>query len=387
MTSPDSARTATERPESAGPSAAPSLAAPARAVPPRVVPPRAVPPQSQGAAAIGHLTEAGVLARIIPRPAPGPDAGAGIGASAAAAVEVGPGDDAAVVRLPSPRLVVSTDTLTEGEDFLPAATTGAWIGTKAAVQNLADIAAMGARPSALVVAVTAPPHTPIGLLEDISSALADRAARDGAAVVGGDLGAGPVLSLTVTALGSLPESCEPILRTGARAGDVLAIGAERLGRSAAGLARILAGRAADPAARELVAWHNAPDPDLALGWGAARAADGTAIATAMIDVSDGLVRDAGRIARSSGVVIDLDGASLAPDVDALAQEAQALGAEAREWVLHGGEEHAMLATFRPDRVPDGFRRIGAVRAASAQERPRVLLDGTELAHEGFDHFS
>lgn len=112
-----------------------------------------------------HLTEAGVLARIVP---PGPTLEPG---ASTAVVEVGPGDDAAVVRLASPRLVVSTDTLSEGEDFLLSATTGAWLGAKAAVQNLADIAAMGARPSALVVAVTAPADTPVGLLEELSAAL------------------------------------------------------------------------------------------------------------------------------------------------------------------------------------------------------------------------
>ncbi len=345
-------------------------------------------PTTDGSASIGHLTEAGVLARIVPVTAEGCVDGARAGsAPEGPRVEVGPGDDAAVVRLASPRLVVSTDTLTEGEDFLLDATCGEWIGAKAAVQNLADIAAMGARPSALVVAVTAPAQTPIAQLEDVSRALSARAARDGAPVVGGDLGAGPVLSLTVTALGSLPEGSAPVLRSGARAGDVLAIGTERLGRSGAGLAWILAGRAADTRARELVAWHNAPDPDLALGWAGAREEDGTAIASAMLDVSDGLVRDAGRIARASGVVIDLDHGALAPDAEALADAARALDADAWEWVLHGGEEHAMLATFPADRVPMGFRRIGAVRALSAGESPRVLLDGAAITHEGFDHFA
>ena len=330
-------------------------------------------PTTDGSASIGHLTEAGVLARIVPVTAGGCEDGARAGsAPEGPRVEVGPGDDAAVVRLASPRLVVSTDTLTQGEDFLLDATCGEWIGAKAAVQNLADIAAMGARPSALVVAVTAPAQTPIALLEDVSQTLSARAARDGAPVVGGDLGA---------------EGSAPVLRSGARAGDVLAIGTERLGRSGAGLAWILAGRAAEAQARELVAWHNAPDPDLALGWAGAREEDGTAIATAMLDVSDGLVRDAGRIARASRVVIDLDHGALAPDAEALADAARALDADAWEWVLHGGEEHAMLATFPTDRVPTGFRRIGAVRALSEGESPRVLLDGAAITHEGFDHFA
>lgn len=333
------------------------------------VPPPSTPAPRE-ALTLAHLTEAGVLARTVSRAAMPP------------AVEVGPGDDAAVVRLPSPRLVVSTDTLSEGHDFLLEATRPAWIGRKAAVQNLADLAAMGARPTALVVAVTAPASTPVEVLRGISEGLAERAGRDGAAVVGGDLGAGDALSITVTALGSLPDGAAPILRSGAADGEVLAIGSPHLGRSAAGLAWILAGRADEAGASELVGWHDAPDPDLTLGW---RAAPGCA--TAMIDLSDGLVRDGGRIAAASDVVLDLDGAPLRDDVESLAAAAGELGADPWDWVLHGGEEHALLATFAADGVPEGFRVIGRVRAPAPGEEPRMLRDGREIASEGFDHFA
>lgn len=338
-------------------------------------------PEPRGAetpvdASIAHAGEAGILARILP------------GLPSSAAVEVGPGDDAAVVRLASRRLVVTTDTLMEGSDFLMHATRPAWIGAKAAVQNLADVAAMGARPEALVVAVSAPASTRTEVLEEISAALAARAARDGAVVVGGDLGTGPVLSVTVTALGSLPDGTVPIERSGARPDDVLAIGAPVLGRSGAGLAWILTGRADDPVAADAVAWHDAPDPDLALGWTAARRPDGTPVATAMLDVSDGLVRDGGRLARASGVVLDLDAGSLTRDAEALEPLAEPLGADPWAWVLHGGEEHAMLATFPSGTVPDGFRRIGTVREAAGHKAPGlVLLDGAPVRGEGFDHFA
>lgn len=332
--------------------------------------PTAHAPEPRAAQTLAHLTEAGVLARTVSRAAMPPW------------VEVGPGDDAAVVRLPSARLVASTDTLSEGHDFLLEATRPAWIGRKAAVQNLADIAAMGARPSALVVAVTAPASTPVDVLRGISDGLAERAGRDGAAVVGGDLGAGDALSITVTALGSLPQGAAPILRSGAADGEVLAIGSPLLGRSAAGLAWILAGRADEAGAAELVAWHNAPDPDLALGWGTAPGR-----ATAMIDLSDGLVRDGGRIAAASHAVLDLDGGALAGDAASLAAAAGELGADPWEWVLHGGEEHAMIATFAADLVPEGFRVIGRVRAPAPDEEPRMLLDGREIPREGFDHFA
>ncbi|MEE1617164.1 thiamine-phosphate kinase [Brachybacterium sp. J153] len=308
--------------------------------------------------------EAGLLARMLPHLSPSPLA------------EVGPGDDAAVLRLPSSRLVVSTDTLTEGVDFLPGVITPTQLGRRAAVQNLADIAAMGARPHALVVSVSAPAGTDGGVFEEIAAALGARAEADGAHVVGGDLGRGDLLSLTVTALGTLAAGEAPVLRSGARPGDLLAVGTERLGRSAAGLAAVLAGRD-EPA--ELVAFHHAPEVDLRLGWTVGRAA------SAMLDLSDGLVRDGGRIAAASGVVLDLDPAALTPDIAALRPSARD-EAEASAWVLHGGEEHAMLATFPPGAVPAGFRVLGAVRPPAPGEEPTVLLGGERIPGRGFDHF-
>ncbi|MBK0330270.1 thiamine-phosphate kinase [Brachybacterium sp. MASK1Z-5] len=352
---------------------------------------------------IEHLTESGLLARITPGLAQGSD------------VELGPGDDAAVVRMASPRLVITTDTLTEGHDFLLRATRPEWIGRKAAVQNLADVAAMGARPQAVVVSVSAPRETSSELLEGISRGLDDRCAREGASVVGGDLGAADALSITVTAVGALPEGQAPIRRDGARPGQVLALGSPLIGRSAAGLALVLAGRgeelvgrisadgspadgdsadedSADGTSRAtgpdmtpegLVAWHDAPDPEIAPGWtvcpGRARA---------MLDVSDGLARDGGRIARASGVVLDLDRAVLAADAAALAPAADLLAerTDPWHWVLGGGEEHALLAAFEEGEVPPGFRRIGRVRVPAPGEESGVVLDGTVLSDLGFDHF-
>ena len=308
--------------------------------------------------------EAGLLARMLPHLSPSPLA------------EVGPGDDAAVLRLPSSRLVVSTDTLTEGVDFLPGVIRPDQLGCRAAIQNLADIAAMGARPHALIVAITASAGTDARFLAAVSAGLGARAEADGAHVVGGDLGRGEELSLTVTALGTLEEGQRPVLRSGARPGDLLAVGTERLGRSAAGLAAVLAGRT-EPA--ELVAFHHAPDVDLRLGWTVGRAA------SAMLDLSDGLVRDGGRIAAASRVVIDLDPDALAPDIEALRPPARDED-EARAWVLHGGEEHAMLATFPPAAVPAGFRVLGAVRPTAPGEEPTVLLGGERIPGRGFDHF-
>ncbi|MGP9680995.1 MULTISPECIES: thiamine-phosphate kinase [unclassified Brachybacterium] len=330
-----------------------------------------------------HLGEAGLLARMLPHLSTDPR------------VEVGPGDDAAVVRLPSPRIVVTTDTLVEGHDFLPATTTATWIGHKAAVQNLADIAAMGARPLALVVALSAPADTPASVFEELTIGLSRRAEVDGAHVVGGDLGRSEQLTVTVTALGSLEDAQQPVLRSGARPGDVLAIGSPRLGRSAAGLALVLSGRirvqdgqvigtdgtTLGPSGHgDLVTWHDAPEPDLALGWTVGRGA------RAMMDLSDGLVRDGTRIARASGVLLDLDSDALAPDVSQLADLAAELGEDPWAWVLHGGEEHAMLATFAGGSVPAGFRPIGRVLPADGEKDHGVLLDGAPIDGTGFDHF-
>lgn len=324
-------------------------------------------------------SEAAVLARLLPHLTAGEE------------VEIGPGDDAAVVRLPSPRLVVTTDTLVEGHDFLARTTCPTWIGRKAAVQNLADVVAMGADPHALVVSLSAPADTPASDLEEVGRALAERAGAEGASVVGGDLGRAEQLVVTVTALGSLPEHVPAVTRAGAQAGDVLAIGSERLGRSAAGLALVLAGRVevragtvlldgiTTPGADALVRHHNAPEADLALGRGSGRTAH------AMMDLSDGLVRDGGRIAAASQVRLDLDPAALRGDVEQLAALAAELEADPWAWVLHGAEEHAMLAAFAPGTVPSGFREIG--RILPPGDGPAVTLDGAAILGEGFDHFA
>lgn len=323
---------------------------------------------------IAHLTEAGILSRILPILAdPAPDSDASL--------EVGPGDDAAVLRLRSPRLVISTDTLSEGEDFLPGTTTPTAIGHKVAVQNLADIAAMGARPRGILVALSAPGSTPAAVLEGISHGLASVCARYGVAVLGGDLGGAQRLTITATAVGDLAETDRPVLRGGARAGDVLAVASPGLGRSGAGLAAIGAGAAENLG--DLVAWHNAPDPDLAVGWRVAPAA-----ATAMIDVSDGLVRDAGRLAAAGELVVDLDRTALEADVRQLAAAGEQLQLDPWSWVLHGGEEHALLATFPPDAVPEPFRPIGNM--STPQEGAAagtVRLDGDPVVTEGWDHFA
>ena len=153
---------------------------------------------------VGELSEGEILRRILSR----------LGRSTAV---VGPGDDAAVLRAPDGRYVVTTDMMIEGPDFRLAWSTPHDLGWKAAASNLSDIAAMGAIPSALVVAIAAPPATAIELLEGIADGLRDACAAlaPGCGVVGGDLSASDALTLSITALGVVPSG-RMVPRTGAR---------------------------------------------------------------------------------------------------------------------------------------------------------------------------
>lgn len=286
---------------------------------------------------------------------------------------LGPGDDAAVVAAPSGSVVVTTDGMVRGLDWRDEWSSAADVGHKVVVSNLADLAAMGARPSGLLVAVAADPVTELAWIRELAAGIGATARRYGVPVVGGDLsGAGAgVVVVNVTALGDL-RGRTPVLRSGARPGDSLWV-AGLLGRSGAGLALLQAGRAA--ANPEAVARHLRPDLPMA----AALAAPAAGV-SAMIDVSDGLVRDTTRLASSSAVRVDLDRSALQGDVDALAP---ALGQDqAWECVLSGGEEHSLLATFPADAQPaHPWRRIGGVLAGSG-----VALDGRAVDAPGWDHF-
>ena len=302
---------------------------------------------------VGELSEGEILRRILDR----------LGESAA---PVGPGDDAAVLPAADGRVVATVDTLVHGPDFRLAWSTGFDLGYKAAAVNLADVAAMGATPTALLVALAMPDSTRLSFVTAIADGL--RAACDelapGCAVEGGDLTVSDTLTLAVTALGALAGRA-PVLRSGARAGDVVAV-AGALGRAGRGL-RVLFERFTDaegrptpiderlltPEERDDLAAQLRPAPPVPLGPVAADSG-----ATAMMDVSDGLVLDASRLAGASGVTLALESAMLGADLAS---------------ALTGGEDHALLATFPPDRaLPQGFRRIGVVHSRGEHG---VLVDG------------
>jgi len=326
----------------------------------QVTRPRPLVPRADPADSVRVVGEFGVIARVLAR------------AGTARAAQVGPGDDAAVLRTPDGRVVATTDVLVEGRHFRRDWSSAEDIGHKAAAANLADVAAMGGVTTALLVGLACPPNTQTAWLEGVAAGLAEECAPLGAAVVGGDLVASAADSasvvLAVTALGDLGGRA-PVLRSGARAGDVVAL-AGRLGWAASGLAVLRRGFTSPMA---VVAAHRRPTPPYAAGPLAAEAG-----ATAMCDISDGLLADAGHIAADSGVVLDLDRDALVrtclETAEPLQQVGFALGVDPLAWVLTGGEDHALLATF-PARValPEGWTAIGEVRKAAKE--PGVLVAG------------
>ncbi len=277
-----------------------------------------------------------------------------------AGVAVGPGDDAAVVAAPDGRVVVTTDMLVEGRHFRLDWSTPHDVGRKAIAQNAADIEAMGACITGFVVAFGAPAGTPVALVAELTDGMWAEAAKVGAGIVGGDLVASPQWVVSVTALGDLGGR-DPVLRSGARPGSLVAVTGE-LGGSAAGYAVLRDGVSGFD---EVRARHRAPCPPYGQGRAAAEAG-----AQAMTDVSDGLLADLGHLATASGVVIDVRRTALTCDVEAVRPAAQAAGVDPWSLVLAGGEDHALVACF-PDYPPHGWRVIGAVQAG----RPAVLLDG------------
>lgn len=315
---------------------------------------------------LADVTEEELLARIVPLLS-GHDP----------RVLVGPGDDTAWLTAGDGRYLATTDAMVRGHDWLDEWSTGEDVGHKTVAQNCADIAAMGGVTTGLLVTVAADPATPVSWCEDLARGIGVAARAAGTCAVGGDLSgadAGTVM-VSVTAFGSM-EGRRPVLRSGARPGDVVAV-AGALGRSAAGWALLREERRA--VAPDLVQAHLRPTPPLTQGPAAARAG-----AHAMIDLSDGLVRDAGRIARASHVVVDLETTRMRADVDALAA---AVGEKAAlDCVLTGGEEHSLLATFADEAsLPAGWRVLGRVRECAA-ETPGVTVDGRARSGGGWDHF-
>jgi thiamine-monophosphate kinase len=286
-------------------------------------------------------------------------------------VYVGPGDDAAVLRAKKGHVVVSTDLVVENRHFRREWVSAADVGHRAAAQNLSDINAMGGRATALTIGLAAPAELPADWVLELADGIAAEADLVGASVIGGDLTRADAVVIAITVIGE----CEvaPVLRSGAEPGDVLAL-CGRQGWAAGGLA-VLGRGFRSP--RKLVEAYQRPQPPYDAGLAAARAG-----ASAMIDVSDGLVADVGHLAEESEVAIDVWTESFVID-EPLQAVGSALGVDPMQFVLSGGEDHPLVATFPLGTdLPEGFRQIGTVSEGSG-----VTVDGAEYdGPTGWSHF-
>ena len=298
------------------------------------------------------------------------------GRTTAADVLLGPGDDAAVLAVDGP-VVTSVDVLVENVHFKLGWSEPGDIGRKAVAVNVADLEAMGARATGIVLGFSAPPHLQLRWVRDFAAGVAQECAAAGVSLLGGDTTRARDITISVTVLGGL-DGGQPVRRSGARPGDVVAL-CGRTGWAAAGLA-VLGRGFRSP--RAVVEAQRVPQVPYGAGAVAAKAG-----ATAMVDVSDGLVADLGHVAVASGVVVDLrrEAFELHEPLQAVAA---ATGADPYALLLTGGEDHALAATF-PDAgvVPGGWRVVGAVSASSPDVPAQVLVDGAPWGSGGgFDHF-
>lgn len=280
-----------------------------------------------------------------------------------------------MIAVPDGRVVATTDLMVDGRHFRRDWSTSYDVGRKAAASNLADVVAMGARPTALLVGLATPADLALDWVDGLADGLRDECALLGASVAGGDVVRSDTLTIAVTALGDL-EGRAPVTRAGAGPGDhVVLVGWP--GRAAAGLALLGAGLLDHP----LVEAHRRPKPDYVAALALAR----HGVATAMIDVSDGLLADLGHIAVASGVRIDLTAANLPLD-PAVVAAGELLGVDPFDWLAAGGDDHCFAATVPGDANPD-VAWIGEVVALPPGEAAAVVFtDRAGPAVGGYEHF-
>jgi thiamine-monophosphate kinase len=299
-----------------------------------------------------------------------------LGTTSAPGVVVGIGDDAAVLIHGGRSLVWTVDSAVEGVHFRREWASLNDIGWRSFMAAASDLAAMGATPRGALSALVLPESFTDAELEELAQGQAEAAAAIGTSVIGGNLSRGKELSITTSLLG---EAARPILRSGARPGDTVAV-AGRMGLAAAGLEALRRGVSVESVARAIEAWKH---PRALVAEGVA----GGAKASAGIDLSDGLVLDASRLAAESGVSIVLEGERvLSAGGNELADAARALSLVPLDLALHGGEDYALVMTFAPGEIPPPFVVIGKCDAGDgvSQQAP----DGTlhKVEPRGFDHF-
>ena len=284
-------------------------------------------------------------------------------------VVLGIGDDAAVVRAALTPIALASDMAVEGTHFNRNWSSLYEIGAKVTSANLADIFAMGGRPEYILVAAALPKNFSLEEIEELALGIFDEAASVGASVIGGDLTFSDRMVISMSVFGSVAT---PITRSGAKVGDLVVL-SQLTGESAAGLAILQRGILNGDSAE-----HRNPTVNYE------KAAAISAIAHAMTDVSDGLISELNQIAQASKVQIEIEKKSLeaADGFAHLASLATEHGGDIWEWILHGGEDHAFVATVPANlTIPAGFVTIGKVVEGS-----RVLVDGFIAEHQGFNHF-
>ena len=286
-------------------------------------------------------------------------------------VQVGIGDDAAVIKSSNNKLVATVDMAVEDIHFNKKWSTPFQIGAKLTTANLADIFAMGAVPKYLLVAAGISELNNSETVTELAKGIRSVADNFEVTVIGGDLSKSEKMTLSITALGEL--SAQPILRSGARVGDLIYL-SSLTGLSAAGLA--ILNRELDRP-RYVVEAHLNPKlvaPDKLIK-----------VATSMCDVSDGLATDAAHLSYASNVNFNLskDLISQAADFKDLAELAEELNEDVFDWILTGGEDHFFLATVGKENESN---ELGIQIGSVGKGEGKLLLDGVEIKKTGYQHF-
>jgi len=286
-------------------------------------------------------------------------------------VQVGIGDDAAVIKSSNNKLVATVDMAVEDIHFNKKWSTPFQIGAKLTTANLADIFAMGAIPKYLLVAAGISELNNSETVTELAQGIRSVADKFEVTVIGGDLSKSEKMTLSITALGELSD--QPILRSGARVGDLIYL-SSLTGLSAAGLA--ILNRELDRP-RYVVEAHLNPKlvaPEKLIK-----------VATSMCDVSDGLATDASHLSYASNVNFNLskDLISQAADFKDLAELAKELNEDVFDWILTGGEDHFFLATVGKENESN---ELGIQIGSVGKGEGKLLLDGVEIKKTGYQHF-
>ena len=291
--------------------------------------------------------------------------------SFAQGVEVGIGDDAAVISASNNKLVATLDIAIENVHFKSLWSSPFQIGAKLTTANLADLFSMGATPKYLLVGAAISEVSNSEVITELAQGIRSVADKFEVSVIGGDLSKSEKMSLSITALGEMAK--DPITRSGASAGDLIYLSALP-GLSAAGLAILERGL---DRPKYVVQAHLNPKLVAPMKL--------IEVASAMSDISDGLVSDARNIARASKVDLNFDTSALeaSPDFKDLGELATELGVDVYDWILSGGEDHFFIATV-PEKYADknlGIQ-VGKVVAGSGL----ITIDGLQTQRAGYQHF-